>query len=400
MTAPDIMSADYESNPWPMLNEIRENHPITFHEGLNSWLLSRFEDVEKVLTSRTFTTENYGWQLEPVHGPTILQLEGTRHRLTRGIITPTLRGRSMRDTFEHVITRNSERLIDDWRRDGQVDLVKQFTQKLPISVILDVLGLDQDMKPTFHIWYNAIHDYFTNIAGDEEVHQAGLRVKEELQAYMLPLIAERKANPGDDLISRIVHAEIEGERLNDIEIKSFISFLLVAGSETTDLQMANMWLRLIEHPDQLEAVRKDRSLIPMAFAETLRHTPAVLMIMRQASEDTEFHNTTVRAGDLVTLLLAAANHDPRKYENPEEFNIFREGVDPAIELEQYASHSTFARGRHFCIGSKLAGFEVEISANQLLDSMDDIAFADGIAPKQEGNFVRAPRSFPVTFTPS
>jgi pulcherriminic acid synthase len=124
------------------------------------------------------------------------------------------------------------------------------------------------------------------------------------------------------------------------------------------------------------------------------------MIMRQASEDTEFHNTTVRAGDLVTLLLAAANHDPRKYQNPEEFNIFREGVDPAIELEQYASHSTFARGRHFCIGSKLAGFEVEISANQLLDAMDDIAFADGIAPKQEGNFVRAPRSFPVTFTPS
>ena len=81
----------------------------------------------------------------------------------------------MRDTFEHVITRNSERLIDDWRRDGHVDLVKQFTQKLPLSVILDVLGLDPDMKPTFRVWYNAIHDYFTNISGDEAVHQAGLR---------------------------------------------------------------------------------------------------------------------------------------------------------------------------------------------------------------------------------
>ena len=400
MNAPDIMSSDYESNPWPLLNEIRENHPITFHDGLNSWLLSRFEDVEKVLRSPTFTTENYGWQLEPVHGPTILQLEGTRHRLTRGILTPTLRGPSMRDTFEQVITQNSQRLIDGWQRDGHVDLVKQFTQKLPLSVILDVLGLDPDMKPTFRVWYNAIHDYFTNIAGDEAVHQAGLRVKEELQAYMLPLIAERKEIPGTDLISKIVHAEIEGERLSDIEIKSFISFLLVAGRETTDLQMANMWLRLLEHPDQLAAVREDRSLIPMAFAETLRHTPAVLMIMRQASEDTEFHNTTVRAGELVTLLLAAANHDPRKYHNPEEFNIFRDGVDPAIELEKYASHSTFARGRHFCIGSKLAAMEVEISANQLLDSIDDIAFADGITPKQEGNFVRAPRSFPVTFTPS
>ncbi len=161
---------------------------------------------------------------------------------------------------------------------------------------------------------------------------------------MLPLIAERKDNPGEDLISKIVHAEIDGERLSDIEIKSFVSFLLVAGSETTDLQMANMWLRLLEHPEQLAAVRQDRSLIPAAFAETLRHTPAVLMIMRQASEDTDFHNKTVRAGETVTLLLAAAN--------------------------------------------------------QLLDSMDDIAFADGITPKQEGNFVRAPRSFPVTFRPT
>ena len=400
MNAPDIMSSEYETNPWPILNEIRENHPITFHDGLGSWLLSRFDDVEKVLTSPTFTTENYAWQLEPVHGSTILQLEGKRHRFTRGIVTPTLRGRSMRETFEHVIKGNCERLIDGWRRDGHVDLVKQCTQKLPLSVILDVLGLDHAMKPTFHVWYNGIHDYFTNLAGDEAVRQEGLRVKEELQAYMLPLIAERRDNPGDDLISKIVHAEINGERLSDIEIKSFISFLLVAGSETTDLQMANMWLRLLEHPDQFAAVRQNRSLIPAAFAEALRHTPAVLMIMRQASEDTDFHNTTVKAGDTVTLLLAAANHDPRKYENPQQFNIFRDGVDPAEELDRYASHSTFARGRHFCIGSKLAGLEAEIAANQLLDAMDDIAFADGITPKQEGNFVRAPRSFPVTFTPT
>ena len=400
MIAPDIMSPDYEANPWPMLNEIRENHPITFHDGLNSWLLSRFDDVKHVLRSPNFTTENYAWQLEPVHGRTLLQLEGARHRLTRRIITPTLRGPSMRDTFEQVIKGNCERLIDDWRRDGHVDLVKQFTQKLPLSVILDVLGLEHEMKPTFRVWYNAIHDYFTNITGDETIRQAGLRVKEELQAFMLPLIAERKGNPGEDLISKIANAEIGGERLSDIEIKSFVSFLLVAGSETTDLQMANMWLRLLEHPDQLAAVRQDRSLIPAAFAESLRHTPAVLMIMRQASEDTDFYNKTVRAGETVTLLLAAANHDPREYQNPEEFNIFREGLNPAIELEKYASHSTFARGRHFCIGSKLAGLEAEISANQLLDAMDDIAFADGIRPKQEGNFVRAPRSFPVTFRPT
>ena len=121
----------------------------------------------------------------------------------------------------------------------------------------------------------------------------------------MPLIQERKKNPGDDLISKIVHAEIDGERMSDIDIKSYISFLLVAGSESTDLQMSNMWLRLLENPDQLQAVREDRSLVRTAFAEALRHTPAVLMIMREASQDVEFHGTKIPAGSTVTLMLAA-----------------------------------------------------------------------------------------------
>lgn len=397
--APDVMSATYEADPYPILENLRENYPITFNEGLNSWLISRYEDVERVLKSPAFNTENYAWQLEPVHGRTVLQLEGPDHRRTRGIISPTLRGSGMRKNFESVIAGNVTRLIDAFRRDGQVDLVKEFTHKLPMSVILDILGLDPEMKPTFYVWYNGIHDYFTNISGDEAVAREGLRVKEELQAYMLPLIAERRENPGEDLISKIVHAEVKGERLSDMDIKSFVSFLLVAGSESTDLQMANMWLRLIEHPDQLAAVREDRSLIGAAFAEALRHTPAVLMIMRQASEDVDFHGITVPAGNTVTLLLAAANRDPRKYKDPETYNLFREELDPEKELTRGASQTTFALGRHFCIGSRLAALEAEIGANHVLDAMDDIAFADGVAPRQEGNFVRAPRTMPLTFTP-
>lgn len=393
------MSAAYEADPYPILDDLRENHPITFNEGLNSWLLSRYGDVERVLKSPAFTTENYAWQLEPVHGRTILQLEGPDHKRTRGIISTTLRGNLMRKNFESVVAGNVTRLIDAWRHDGHVDLVKQFTHKLPMSVILDILGLDPEMKPTVHVWYNGIHDYFTNISGDEEVAKEGLRVKEALQAYMLPLIAERRENPGDDLISKIVHAEIKGERMSDIDIKSFVSFLLVAGSESTDLQMANMWLRLIENPDQLAAVREDRSLIGAAFAEALRHTPAVLMIMRQASEDVDFYGTTVRAGDTVTLLLAAANRDPRKYKDPDSYNLFRDELDPEKELTRGANQTTFALGRHFCIGSRLAALEAETGTNQLLDAMDDIAFVGGVAPKQEGNFVRAPRTMPVTFTP-
>ena len=399
MSAPDIMSAAYEADPYPILDDLRENYPITFNEGLNGWVLSRYDDVERVLKSPAFTTENYAWQHEPVHGRTIMQLEGPEHQRTRGTVGPALRGNRLRENFESVVASNVTGLIDAFRHDGHVDLVKQFTHKLPMSVILDILGLDPEMKPTVHVWYNDIIGYFTNIAGDEAVAKAGLRAKDELQAYMLPLIARRRKKPGEDLISRIVQAEIKGERMSDIDIKSFVSFLLVAGSETTDLQMANMWLRLIENPDQLAAVRADRSLIPAAFAEALRHAPSVLMIMRQASEDVTFYGATVRAGDTVTLLLAAANRDPRKFEGPETFNLFRKELGGERELTRGTTQTTFGLGSHHCLGSRLAGLEAETSANQLLDAMDDVTFEGGVTPKQEGNFVRAPRSMPVTFTP-
>ncbi len=396
----DIMTPEYEVDPNPILDNIRENHPIYFHEGLNSWVLSRHEDILEALRNPSFTTENYAWQLEPVHGKNILQMEGPDHRSMRAIVTPTLRGDQLRENFESVAEYNAKELIDVWRHDGNVDLVSQFTLRLPLSVIIDVLGLDAEDKPKFHIWYNAIHDYFTNTAGDPEVEAAGLRTHDELKAFLMPLIQERKMNPGEDLISKIVHAEIDGERMSDIDIKSYISFLLVAGSESTDLQMANMWMRLLENPEQLKAVRDDRSLIRTAFAEALRHTPAVLMIMREASKDVEFHGVTIPAGATVTLMLAAANRDPRKFSAPETFNIFRDDLEVDKEYTAAANHMTFALGRHFCIGTYLAVMEAEIATNLLLDAMGDIAFADGKSPQQLGSFVRAPRHMPLTFTPT
>ncbi len=395
----DIMTPEYEVDPNPILDNIRENHPIYFHEGLDSWVLSRHEDILEALRNPSFTTENYAWQLEPVHGKNILQMEGSDHRSMRAIVTPTLRGDQLRENFESVAEHNARELIDVWRYDGNVELVSQFTLRLPLSVIIDVLGLDAEDKPKFHVWYNAIHDYFTNTAGDPEVEAAGLRTHDELKAFLMPLIQERKMNPGEDLISKIVHAEIDGERMSDIDIKSYISFLLVAGSESTDLQMANMWMRLLENPEQLKAVREDRSLIRTAFAEALRHTPAVLMIMREASEDVEFHGVTIPAGATVTLMLAAANRDPRKFSAPETFNIFRDDLETEKEYTAAANHMTFALGRHFCIGTYLAVMEAEIATNLLLDAMGDIAFSNGKSPKQLGSFVRAPRHMPLTFTP-
>jgi len=399
MTTPDIFSPEYAADPHPTLADFRENHPVTFHEGLDAWVISRYEDIDKVLKDPVFTTRNYAWQLEPVHGKTILQLEGGEHRKMRGIVNPALRGEDLQSRFVPVIDRNAKDLIDTWRSDGKVDLVDQFTTRFPINVILDMLGLDKKDHDLFHGWYNAIIAYFTNLTGDKDVIARGLRTKQELQAYVLPEVANRRENPRDDLITTIIQSEIEGEYMTDMEVKSFVSFLLVAAGETTDKAVSNMFLQLIQHPEQMQAVRDDRSLIDAAFAESLRHTPVVLMVMREPSEDVEFHGQTIPAGSTMVCLLAAANRDPRRFDNPDAFDIFRKDLDVAKAFAGGANHMTFALGRHFCVGSILAQYEVRQGTNQLLDAMGDIKFADGQPPEEAGIFVRAPKTMPLTYTP-
>jgi cytochrome P450 len=397
--APDILSPEFAADPNPLMAVMREDHPVFFHKLMNSWVISRYDDVEHAFKDKAYTSDNYSWQLEPVHGRTILQMEGREHSVHRNLIQPAFRGSELTEKFVPVIAANARDLIDPWRDDGEVDLVKQFTIKFPINVIVDMLGLDKSDHDRFQQWYHSIMAFLSNLSGDADVTAAGLRTKDDLEAYMLPKIAERRAHPGADLLSTLCTAAIDGEQMSDAEIKAFVSLLLVAGGETTDKALSNMFMNLIANPDQLQAVRDDRTLIDAAFAETLRHSPPVQMIMRQPAEDVEIDGVTVPAGSTVTCLIAAANRDPRKYADPDRFDIFRDDLAVNRAFSGAANHVGFCLGRHFCVGAMLAKTEVEIAANQLLDAMDDIAFA-GAPPSPVGVFTRAPASMPLTFRPS
>lgn len=397
MTVPDILSPQFESDPYPLLAEMVEDHPVVYNEAMESFMISRYEDVERAFKDPVFTSDNYSWQLEPVHGPTILQMDGREHSKHRNLVTPAFRGSELTSTFMPVIARNSRDLIDAFVDDGEVDLVDQYTTRYPINVIVDMLGLPKEDHAKFHGWYTSIMAFLSNLTGDEAATARGLETKEQLETYMLPIIAERRQNPGEDLLSTLCTAEVDGEMMSDLEVKAFVSLLLTAGGETTDKSMANMFLRLIENPDQMQAVRDDRALIRNAFAETLRHTPPVQMIMRQPSEDVEMHGTTIPAGSTVTCLIAGANRDPRHYADPDRFDIFRDDLEVDKAFSGAANHTSFCLGRHFCVGAMLALAEVEIGTNQLLDSMGDIAFV-GDPPPGSGVFTRSPTSMPLTFT--
>jgi cytochrome P450 len=409
-SAPDILSAEYLADPYPQHRVLRDQHPVLYHAATESWLISRFADVAGAFKSPSFSSRNYEWQLEPLHGRTILQMEGTEHSRHRALLNPFFRGKGL-EAFMPVIMDNAVGLINGIVQRagnelmagiaprGKSDLVADFTTWFPINVMVDMLGLPKSDHDRFHRWYESIMASLNNLIGDPEVTAAAEATKVELREYMLPIIKERRTGDGEDLLSRLCRAEVDGHQMSDEEIKAFVSLLLVAGGETTDKAVASMVRNLMDNPEQLEAVRKDRSLVNNAIAETLRHSGPVHMIMRQTEEDVEMHGTTIPKGATCIMMLASANRDERQFSDPDKFDIFREDLDVAKAFSGAANHVQFILGRHFCVGSLLAQTEMTIALNLILDNMENLRYADGFTATEDGLFSRGFPELLVEFDP-
>lgn len=397
-SAPDITSAEFSVDPYPAYDILRSDFPLLWNEATGSFVLSRFEDVERALKDPVFTCQNYVWQTEPVHGRTIVQMDGREHSAKRALVTPSFRGKELFERFYPVIERNTAELLDAFPADGPVDLVDAFATRLPINVIVDILGLPREDHDLFHGWYTAIVAFVANLVGDPDVTARGMRAKEELAAYLLPVIAERRLAPRDDLLSTMCGARVDGVSMSDEEIKAFVSLLLAAGGETTDKAITCVVRNLLEHPDQLAAVRADPTLVDRALIETLRYTPVIQMVMRQPAEDVEVSGGTVPAGSTVIALIGAANRDPSRFDRPDAFDILRPELDVDRGFTAAANHTAFGLGRHFCVGAQLARAEVGIGVRRLLAASADLRFADGFDPVDTGVFVRAPHRLMLDFT--
>ena len=175
MANPDILSAEYAADPTDCWKVLRHEHPLYFHEGMQAYVISRYEDVQMPFKDKGFTSDNYSWQLEPVHGRTILQMDGREHSVHRGLVMPAFRGTELTEKFVPVMQKNASELIDGFRHATEVDLVDQFTTRYPINVIVDMLALPKADHDLFHRWYNSIMAFLTNLAQDPDVHAAGLR---------------------------------------------------------------------------------------------------------------------------------------------------------------------------------------------------------------------------------
>jgi cholest-4-en-3-one 26-monooxygenase len=209
-------------------------------------------------------------------------------------------------------------------------------------------------------------------------------------SYANDLATDKRAHPSDDIVSTLLAAEVEGERLTDLEFDLFFELLAVAGNETTRNLISHGMLALVEHPDQRQLLLDDRSLLPSAVDEMLRYASPVMYMRRTARRDLELHGETIRAGDKVALWYIAANHDPAVFDDPHRFDVRR-------QPNEYLAFG--GGGPHFCLGAHLAKLEITVMFEELLARLPDIELA-GPVERLRSNFINGIKHMPVTFSPA
>ncbi|MFJ1705953.1 cytochrome P450, cyclodipeptide synthase-associated [Kitasatospora sp. NPDC088346] len=395
-----VLSPDFAADPYPYFAGLREYAPVHYESGIDSYFLSRRHDVLRVLTDHeTFSTEMLQVRAEPVmRGRVLAQMTGAEHTAKRKIVVRGFTGQALQDLIPAIRT-NAAELLAPFLPRGRMDLVNDFGKPLAVLVTLDVLGLDRRDWRQIAAWHSGVAEFITAITLTPERRAHCLDCAEQLEAYLVPVIEQRRRRPGDDLISRLCTAEFDGVAMSNRDVTALIVNVLAAATEPADKTLALLFKHLIDHPEQLAEVRRDPSLLPAAIAETLRYTPPVQLIPRQAESDTEFAGTTVPAGATLFCMIGSANRDPEAFTAPDTFDIHRPDLGTARSFTAAAQHLAFGTGLHQCVGAAFARAEIETVAAMLLPLLDQVRFSPGSAYRESGLYTRGPASLCLDFTP-
>jgi cytochrome P450 len=396
---PDIFAPEFAADPYPHYRRMRDEYPLYFHAPTRAWILSRYDDVRMALTNPSFTTKSYAAQTEPLLGKTLIQLDGREHALQRGLLTPSFSAGSIRERFSDLIGDTIDELTAAVASHGKADLVRDLVVHVPVRIMAGLLGLPAHDRDRFRAWYTALIQGALNLTGDPAVALAANTARDELDAYIRPLVATRRESPGTDLISNLATTTVDGDRLTDDQIVRFAMLMVFAGGETTEKGLSTTLRNLLAHPDALAAVRQDRSLLPRAIAESFRYTAPTHMVPRQTCEEIEVSGGTLPAAAEVMCFLGSANRDERRFDDPDRFDLHRPEADPERAFTGQAAHLAFGGGRHFCLGAVLSRFEIEVALSRILDALPDLRLADNTPPPDVGLFLRGPATLPVRFSP-
>jgi cytochrome P450 len=377
----DLFAPDFKDQAYQLYQKLREEdpvHQITMPNGLTGWIISRYEDGARLLKDSRllsnphslFTPQQvqsfFPLQKKSFFYKHLLNVDPPDHTRLRSLVQKSFTPSAV-EQLRSRIQRIADELLEPLLEQKQFDLIESYAFPLPIFVISEMLGIPKEDRNKFREWSNA----FVSAVNHPERNNQILHKMEEFYRYLQNLLEERRNNLQDDLISALIQAGTEENRLTEVEIYSMVFLLIIAGHETTVHLIGNGVYSLLQHPEQYERLRAEPNLIHSAIEEFLRYMgPVEVTTNRWAAEPIQLHGKTIAKKDVVLISLASINRDPAKFDDPEKLYITREKND----------HLAFGSGIHYCLGAALARLEGSIAIQTLLERIPHFELA--VDPKQ------------------
>ncbi|MFJ4617516.1 cytochrome P450 [Streptomyces sp. NPDC088812] len=379
----------FVADPYPAYAELRERGRVIRYEPTGQWLVPHHADVSALLRDRRlgrtyqhrFTHEDFGRTAPPAehepfhtlndHG--MLDLEPPDHTRIRRLVSKAFTPRTV-ERLKPYVERLAGELVDGLVAAGGGDLLTDVAEPLPVAVIAEMLGIPASERAPLRPWSADICGMY-ELGPSQETARRAVRASVEFSGYLRELIAARRKEPGEDLISDLIAAHDEGDRLTEQEMISTAVLLLNAGHEATVNATVNGWWALFRNPDQLAALRADHSLVPSAVEELMRYDTPLQLFERWVLDDIEIDGTTIPRGAEIAMLFGSANHDPSVFAAPDRLDLTR-AENP---------HISFSAGIHYCIGAPLARIELAASMRALLERAPALTLA--AEPSRKPNFV-------------
>ncbi|MBY7126257.1 MULTISPECIES: cytochrome P450 family protein [Bacillus] len=396
----NLASAQFKEDAYEIYKESRKVQPILFVNQIEigkEWLITRYEDALPLLKDNRLKkdqanvfpqdTKNMYLSVDNSDHLTthMLNSDPPNHSRLRSLVQKAFTPK-MISQLDGRIQRIADDLISEIERKGTLNLVDDYSFPLPIIVISEMLGIPKEDQAKFRIWSHAV---IASPETPEEIKETEKQLSEFI-TYLQCIVDVKRKNPKEDLVSALILAENEGQKLSARELYSMIMLLIVAGHETTVNLITNTVLALLENPKQLQLLKDNPKLIDSAIEEGLRYySPVEVTTARWAAEPFQIHDQTIQKGDMVIIALASANRDETVFENPEVFDIMRENN----------RHIAFGHGSHFCLGAPLARLEAKIAITTLFKRMPELQIkGDREDIKWQGNYLmRSLEELPLTF---
>lgn len=376
------------SNPHDELTWMRRNAPVYWDEKSQLWGISKHEHVRHVSRNPEIFSSAQGFRPDYPAMPFMISMDDPDHVNRRKLVNRGFTPRRVAGQ-EDRIRAICDEILDQICERGECDFVWSVAARLPLIVIGDALGFAPEDRDQLLTWSD---DLLRGLTGgdDEQALTKAMEAFEGYTAYTSDVIAQRRENPSNDLIGTLVHAEVDGDQLDEESLVYESLLILIGGDETTRHVLSGGVQQLLNHPEQYRKLVEDPGKIPVAVEEMLRWVSPIKNMSRTATRDVELGGQQVREGDTVLLLYPSANRDEDVFDDPFRFDVERSPND----------HIAFGMGSHFCMGNGLARLELRVMFEQLLHRLPDLALVDENEPEyRPANFVSGYESMPVRFTP-